>query len=107
MWEYTKKTIEVDGIEFDAYSTEITGANLLGVTVGTTGHRGGDSGHGGRTVLCIEDLGSTDINVTTARGRYGELKICIKLGGDSELDTLIEGLEFAVDVLKTIRKREG
>ena len=74
-----------------------TSCNVIGFTAGTTGYRGGDSGHGGRTFFTIFDELSSDILATTScDGR--ELRV--ELGGDSELDTIITALESIVMILK-------
>jgi hypothetical protein len=78
-------------------------ANILRITVATTGFCGGDTGHGGRTVITIEDLGSTDIDASfedTDTGRRLE----IRLGGDAELRTIILALRFAADALDSLTK---
>src|SRR5260370_37087913 len=61
---------------------EATSANILRVTVETSCPRGGDSGHGGRTLVELEDLASTDITVTplTNNGNGG---VRLELGGDT------------------------
>ncbi len=78
---------------------EATSANILRVTVETSCPRGGDSGHGGRTLVELEDLASTDITVTplTNNGNGG---VRLELGGDTECETLIECLRFAADELE-------
>lgn len=75
---------------------EFTHAALLEVEVGSTGLRGGDSGHGGRTYLRFKDKGGTDMRVHTTPGG-GEVSLIF--GGDAELENLIAGLRFALDVL--------
>lgn len=80
------------------YKTTITSANILEVEAGTTGPCGGDSGHGGRTMLRIADAAGTDINVTWDENNKDLL---IELGGDAEMSTFIGALEFALDVYKT------
>lgn len=87
----------VDGVDFATYMLEINDANILEVEVGTTGYKGGDSGHGGRTYFRVKDGSSTDIRCTPMENKRG---VEIILGGDAELDTFIEALEFAVFVLK-------
>ena len=77
--------------------------NVLGVSVTTTGYKGGDSGHGGRTYLSLENLGSTDIDARITTNRDGNLKVEIMLGGDSELDSLIDSLRWAADRLDALR----
>jgi hypothetical protein len=47
--------IPIDGKSIVASVDEFFGANCLRVTVGTNCPQGGDSGHGGRTVLILED----------------------------------------------------
>ena len=71
--------------------------NILRVAAGTTGACGGDSGHGGRTRIEIEDLGGTDIEFEIEPGKR---QVNIILGGDSELGTIIEGLRFVVETLE-------
>lgn len=73
------------------------------VTVGTNGYQGGDSGHGSRTYICLEDLGSTDIDAAVSLNHDGYTKVEIMLGGDSELDSLIDTLRWAADRLETLK----
>jgi hypothetical protein len=77
--------------------------NVLGVTVGTNGYQGGDSGHGSRTYICLEDLGSTDIDAAVSLNHDGYTKVEIMLGGDSELDSLIDTLRWAADRLEALK----
>lgn len=79
---------------FPVYKTEITSANIIEVKVGTTGFRGGDSGHGGRTYFSIKDLGGTDITVNTIKDPFGCKGFEVILGGDCELATLINALTY-------------
>lgn len=81
----------------DTRITEITSCNILEVEVGTTGSRGGDSGHGGRTYFRLKDIAATDMCLKVSD--Y-PAEITIELGGDSEMSTFIEALEFAVKALK-------
>jgi hypothetical protein len=79
------------------YEKEIVSANILRVAAGTTGFRGGDSGHGGRTHIEIEDLANTDVQfIVEKNGR----QLRIELGGDTELETIIEALEFVSETLE-------
>lgn len=98
----------VDGIEVKTVKAEIVDANILEVEVGTTGHMGGDSGHGGRTYLRLQDNASTDMKVRVNDGDWIDLMsegpLEIALGGDAELDTFIMALEYAVRMLKGQRK---
>jgi hypothetical protein len=80
--------------------------NIMTVRVGTNCPRGGDSGHGGRTIIEFEDLSSTDMSVTL-NGEEQSLmgnKIRLVFGGDCECDGLIECLEFAAKALKAQSK---
>lgn len=87
---------KVKGVDLTTYILELVDANMLEVEVGTTGFKGGDTGHGCRTYFSIHDLASTDMTCTLDEGSG----ITIELGGDAELKTFVEALEFAVDVLK-------
>jgi hypothetical protein len=95
--------IKIDSSSIDTIEYTINALNIISVTVGTTGYCGGDSGHGGRTYLKLEDLGSTDLQVRVNNsGTFAETSsVEIRLGGDSELSTFIQGLEFALKVLKS------
>ena len=109
-----KGMVEVDGTKIRTAITSITSANILTVEAGTTGYKGGDSGHGGRTYLRIKDDSSTDMRCTLKGVFYDEHgrsslrsydthnanQIEIILGGDTELDTFISALRFAADVLE-------
>ena len=124
MWTAPRMGVqEVDGVPVLTAINEIADCNILTVEVGTTGKKGGDTGHGCRTYLCITNGGSTDLNCRTGLGGHdvdadgrchhhidatdhGHVdRVEIMLGGDSELDTFIEALDFAVDVLK--KQRDG
>lgn len=116
----------IDGIRFDTEKKQIVSANIIEVEVGTTGHCGGDTGHGGRTLFRISDLASTDMRLSfhaqegnieigdlMMRGLNGTAgfdleaeSIEIVFGGDCELDTFIEALEFALETLKKKINRE-
>jgi type V secretory pathway adhesin AidA len=101
LYEIKSDKKEVNGVEVETWKKEITSANILEVEVGTTGFQGGDTGHGGRTYLKIQDLGCTDINVYLVKDQYFDTKgFTLELGGDTELKTFIEALEFAVKILK-------
>lgn len=96
-----KKTIEIE-----TFYKLIGGLNQLGIKAGTNAPQGGDSGAGGRTFIQISEQGGTvwDVSVVDEHGKEhffsspGE--ISITLGGDSELETTISALEFALMVLK-------
>ncbi|HKP75435.1 MAG TPA: DUF1737 domain-containing protein [Longimicrobiaceae bacterium] len=82
-------------------STEINGANVLDVSAGTNGYKGGDAGDGSRTEFRLRDRGGTDIEIALDRDGRG---VTIRLAGDSELNTFIQALEFAV---LTLKKQSG
>lgn len=99
--EIKEKTIEIDEHRFTIFESEVIGANILEVVAGTNGHKGGDSGHGSRTYISIKDVAGTDIMVKAipeSNSSNGGVEIV--LGGDSELETMIEALKFIVKVLE-------
>ena len=100
--EVSYSTIKVDRSEFPIFKKHIVSANFLEVTAGTTGYEGGDSGHGGRTYIRIEDASCTDIRVKPIENS-GNGGVEIILGGDCELSTIIRGLDFIVNVLRCSR----
>lgn len=95
-----KKTRIVNRYPVETETREFVSANILEVEVGTTGYCGGDTGHGCRTYFRLKDLSSTDIEVYFSEDEGLE----IELGGDCELDTFIDCLEFAIAKLKEQRK---
>ena len=75
--------------------------NVLEVEVGTTGYKGGDTGHGGRSYIRIQDLTSTDIKIRKLGNKYGENKgVEIILGGDAELRTILRAFHFIAETLE-------
>ncbi|WP_157581339.1 hypothetical protein [Spongiibacter tropicus] len=82
-------------------SKEFTSANILEVEAGTNCPQGGDSGHGGRTLLRLTDQASTDIRVKVD-GKEIALSDSVEiiLGGDCEFETFVSSLEFAVKVYR-------
>ena len=72
-------SVVVDGIEIKTYKREITSCNIIEVEVGTTGHMGGDAGHGGRTYLKIRNLSSTDMRPKAYSDNYGHNRVEIVL----------------------------
>ena len=88
-----------DGTEITTYSRDILSANILEVEAGTTGYKGGDSGHGGRTYFRIADAAGTDIQVHPI-GCYADEGFEVVLGGDCELETIIRALKFITKVLE-------
>lgn len=71
------------------------GACMLRVTVKTTGFCGGDSGHGGRSEIVLND--EAGFNFDRSDNESG--RIVIRCGGDAELEMLSQALVFAGNVL--------
>ena len=90
-----------------AKKKEFISANMLEAEAKSTGYGGGDWGHGGRSYFSITDLGATGwmIRVTNEDGTTqvyeGPKSVELLFGGDTELDTSLSALEFAVETLKS------
>lgn len=54
--------------------------NVIVATVATTGYQGGDSGHGGRAYICIEDIADSDLHARVTELPSGSTKIEIITG---------------------------
>lgn len=94
-------TMDIEGSEVPTLSETFQIFNTLTVEVGTNGYQGGDSGHGGRTVLILKDDGSTYLRCSINGQQTQDVeRIEIVLGGDSELTTFLDGLRFAVKTLE-------
>lgn len=90
-----------DGTELTTYSREVVSCNILEVEAGTTGYRGGDTGHGGRTYFSIKNAAGTDMEVQLTKDRFGDCTgFEVSLGGDCELETTIRALKFITKVLE-------
>lgn len=89
-------------VTLDIHYKEIVNLNIIEVSVGTNCPQGGDSGHGGRTIISFRDLASTDMRFRTdIKSDYTDIGyIELFFGGDAEKITLIEGLEFILRKLK-------
>jgi hypothetical protein len=85
-------------------SKEFTVVCILRATVLTTGYCGGDSGHGGRTEIVVEDLGSTDIEASFSEA--GGKRVTLRLGGDAELRVIIDSLRFVAEMLENLADPE-
>ena len=83
--------------ELNARAKSIVSANIIKVTVGTTGYCGGDTGHGGKTFFSIVDQGGTDWDIKINENGFEFI-----LGGDTELETFLEALKFSVKTLEDI-----
>lgn len=83
------------------YEKETRGdsCSVLRVAAGTTGKKGGNHSHGCLTVIEIEDSNTmTDLGVEKiGEGGRG---VRLVLGGDCELDSIIEAFEFILRKLK-------
>jgi len=98
----------IDGIEVMTNLEEFDSFNIIQVEAGTTGFKGGDSGHGCRTYFKIEDKASTDMRCRViSNGKdydfsevFGASQIEIMFGGDTELESFIGALEFAANTLR-------
>ena len=53
--------------------------------------------------ICLEDLGSTDIDAAVSLNHDGYTKVEIMLGGDSELDSMLDALRWAADKLEDLK----
>lgn len=99
MYEVNSKLREVSCETVQTFGREIFDDCILEVEAGTNGFHGGDSGHGGRTYLRIEDGAQTDIRAALL-GHCGDQGFEVWLGGDAELRSFIKALKFAVKVLE-------
>lgn len=102
MYEVKEKTrILDDGTEIETFEREVVSCNILEAEAGTTGYRGGDTGHGGRSYFRISDAACTDMDVHVFHDRYGNTEgFEVVLGGDCELETMIRALKFITRVLE-------
>ncbi len=94
----------------EVVTKEITSANILKVSVGTNCPQGGDAGHGGRTYFKLEEKAGGSIAVKINGKNFdlcngGQLEII--LSGDTECETFLESLRFAVDILERQISRES
>lgn len=100
-------------IKVRTFQTTIRSYNQLTVEVGTNCPMGGDSGHGGRTYLRINNDLCTNwrVRLVDERSRtYTVDQPClleIILGGDAEHRTLLQALRFAVTVLEDKLSEKG
>ena len=92
-----KKIRMVDGVKVQTIATEISVHNTFAAEAGTTGYMGGNSKKGGRAFIKIIDMGNSDVYVERNADGKG---FTMRVGGDSELDTLIDSLDFLVSTLK-------
>lgn len=88
------------GVEIHTFTQDVVNCNCLVVEAGTTGFMGGDTGHGGRTYFRIQDEFGTDINVRALGDSKSGSGFEVILGGDSELETMIQALKFVAQILE-------
>lgn len=102
MYEVLSGEREVGGKTINTFKREIYSANIMEVEAGTNGYQG----DGSRTYIRIQDLAGTDIQVRKTHDAHGhEDGVVIALGGDAELDTIYEALQFITKVLDDQRRR--
>lgn len=89
----------VENKQIATFTKEICSANIIEVEVGTNGYCGGDTGHGGRTYFALRDLGGTNIKTNVITDKLGNGGVEIMFGGDCELTTFIQALEYAIEIL--------
>lgn len=100
MYEIKEHRREIQGgLYFTTFSREIISGNVLEVEAGTTGYMGGDSGHGGRTYIRIENKAG-DMTTRIVKNEEDNDGVEIMLGGDCELSTIITGLKFIIKALE-------
>lgn len=118
MEDIKRNVRRVDGEFIKTLKTEMVNANILEVETGTNGYHGGDSGHGGRAILRLSDLASTDMRcfISGEMAGYSQTyevyfshvdSVEIVVGGDAEIETLIDSLEFVVNNLKEQLENKG
>lgn len=93
------KKLTFDKIDVPLEVKDIENICSLRVEVGTTGIKGGDSGHGCRTVLRLTDLACTDMRCHVTRPFFNDdyaREIEITFGGDQELENFIKALNFSL-----------
>ena len=84
------------------YGVEATDACILSILAGTNCPKGGDGGHGGRTILLIKDLGGTvmslDVNGKEVSTDLEEMRLV--LHGDAECRVFIQAMDKTIRLLK-------
>lgn len=86
----------------------IENLNVLTVGAGTNCPCGGDSGYGGLTILLFENDASTDMRIELDGITYDNInKVQLIFGGDSECETVIQGLRFQLDQLEKQLNNNG
>jgi hypothetical protein len=89
-------------------SKDVQSACITECRIATNCPQGGDSGHGGRTVFELTNLGGTDLSVSLDddNGNYREFNdvttVRIRLGGDCEAENLCRLLRWAANELENM-----
>lgn len=90
------------------FKMKFQSANLLEAEVGTNTPQGGDAGHGGKTIFTIRNPHlntSMEVEVQDDKNKKTLIEtpkeVTIRLFGDTEANTFIEALKFALYILKT------
>jgi hypothetical protein len=79
----------------------------LTVSIGTNCPQGGDSGHGGRTVLrLLCDSGDMNVRTDASPELQHVESIEIVFGGDAECRVFAEALEFALTTLHKVWQKQ-
>ena len=90
------KTINIDNIPVPCTCSDIEDCCIVRVTAGTNGYKGGDAGHGSRSVFMLQDEASTAMMARVNGGMMLEASsVLIAVGGDAELECLMDSLETA------------
>ena len=90
----------------ETFKKELTSANILLVEAGTSAPQGGAASHGGKTVLQLIDEGGTDWHITIDGKDIGSLgTLRIEFWGDTEADTFMRSLEYALQVYRFQRSQ--
>ena len=100
MFEVIENMKKQDGIELTTYQRLILDATSIEVEAGTTGLRGGDAGHGGRTYLRVKNDADTNMRVSVKDTYRATEEFIIELAGDAELECAIKALKFMLKVLE-------
>lgn len=93
------------GYNFPIKSKEFSSCNILEAKVGSNCPCGGDGGHGGATYFKITDEGNTGWNIRIKEGNGKEQyfshpkSLELELLGDTENETFIQVLDFALNEL--------
>jgi hypothetical protein len=98
---FYKDAVQVlDDVSVNTIRGTISSANILEFSVGTTGWRGGDYGHGGRTFIRMDFSGSSALKVKATKSDTVEIAVA----GDCELDTLTGALDLMSLILSNSRE---